>query len=104
MTHFPIEIPAEQLSTFCQRWAITELALFGSILRPDFGPDSDVDVLVTFHPQSHPTLLDLTLMEDELSALLKRPVDLMSKRAIEKSPNYLRRQQILDSAQVIYAE
>ena len=88
---------------FCQRWQIIEFSLFGSILRNDFRPDSDIDVLVTFAPNATWTLFDHVDMQDELQEILGRPIDLVSRHGIENSRNYLRRQAILDSAQVIYA-
>jgi uncharacterized protein len=99
-TKFPI--PKAKLSQFCKRWNISELALFGSALREDFRPDSDVDVLVSFAPQAHVTLFDMAQMQNELKDIFKREVDLVSKRGLENSRNYLRRKQILDSAQVIH--
>jgi predicted nucleotidyltransferase len=99
-----IDLHYEELAEFCQRWAVDELALFGSILRPDFSAESDIDILVTFAPNSATTLFDLVAMQDELSSLLKRPVDLVSRLAVEKSPNHIRRQAILESAKVIYAK
>jgi predicted nucleotidyltransferase len=98
-----IEIPKEQIVDFCQRWKITEFALFGSVLRDDFRPDSDIDVLATFEPDFQLTLLKLMQMEEELEAIFERQVDFVSKGAIEQSLNYLRRKAILNSAQVIYA-
>ena len=94
----------EELDLFCRRWANIDLALFGSVLRDDFGPESDIDVLVTFDPQANWSLLDHVQMEIELSALLGREVDLLSRRAVERSQNPLRRREILDTAQTIYAE
>lgn len=96
-------LPLDQIRTFCERWQITEFALFGSVLRDDFRPDSDVDVLVTFSPEAHHTLFDLVQMENELKVIFQREVDLVSRRGIERSLNYLRRNEILSSAQVIYA-
>ncbi len=98
-----IELPIAQITEFCQHWQITEFALFGSVLRDDFRPDSDVDVLVTFLPEAHHTLFDLVHMENELKEIFQREVDLVSRRGIERSLNYLRRDEILSSAQVIYA-
>ena len=98
-----IEIPSEQIAGFCQRWKITEFGLFGSVLREDFGPESDVDVLVTFAPEACWSLFDLVLMENELSQILTREVDLVEREAVARSPNYIRRRNILQSAQVIYA-
>jgi len=98
-----IEIPKDKIADFCQRWKITEFAFFGSVLRDDFRPDSDVDILVTFDPDAHRTLFDMVDMQDELEAMFGRKVDLVSKRGIEHSRNYLRRKTILNSAQIIYA-
>lgn len=97
-----IAIPQEQIREFCQHWQITELALFGSVLRDDFRPDSDVDVLVRFAKESRHTLFDLSRMEEELKAIFGREVDLVSRRAIETSRNYLRRKAILESVEVVY--
>ncbi len=98
-----IEIPHQAVAAFCKKWQIAEFALFGSVLRDDFKPDSDVDVLVQFAPEAEHTLFDLVRMQDELSALFGREVDLVTKRAIESSRNYLRRQAILGAAEVVYA-
>jgi predicted nucleotidyltransferase len=73
-----IAIPREAVQGFCQRWNISELALFGSVLRGDFRPDSDVDVLVRFAPDARWTLLDFVRMRDELSEILERKIDLES--------------------------
>jgi hypothetical protein len=97
------EMNPARMDEFCQKWKISELALFGSALRPDFGPASDVDVLVTFAPDSHPSLFDLVQMEEELKEIFAREVDLVSRRGLEHSRNYIRRKAILDSAQVFYA-
>lgn len=95
-------ISRAQLRDFCERWAITELALFGSVLRKDFRPNSDVDVLVTFAPTAHPTLLDLAHMQSELETLFGRKVDLLTRRGVESSRNPIRRQGILSSAETVY--
>lgn len=98
------DISPTVLHPFCQKWQITELALFGSILRDDFRPDSDIDILVTFNPTAPWTLLDLVNMEYELQDLLGREVDLIEKPALEKSNNWIRRNEILNTAQVIYSQ
>ena len=98
-----IAIPQEQIREFCQHWQITELALFGSVLRDDFRPDSDVDVLVRFEKESRHTLFDLIRMEEELTRLLGRRADLVERTAVETSRNYIRRKAILESAEVVYA-
>ncbi len=96
-------VTSEALDLFCRRWAISELALFGSVVREDFGPESDIDVLVTFASDADWGLLDHVQMELELSELLDREVDLLTRRAVERSQNPLRRREILDSARTIYA-
>ena len=98
-----IEIPSSEIAALCNRWQVLELALFGSVLRDDFGPESDVDVLVSFDPQARHTLLDVVQMQEELSATLGRKADLVERAAVEQSPNYIRRQAILQSAETIYA-
>lgn len=98
-----LHISSEQIIAYCRRWKITELALFGSVLRKDFRPDSDIDVLVAFSDDAHWTLFDQVEMQEELEALFGRDVDVVSKRAIEHSRNTLRRHDILSSAKVIYA-
>jgi predicted nucleotidyltransferase len=92
----------KQIVEFCQTWQVTEFALFGSVLRDDFRPDSDIDVMVDFAPEARITLWNLTEMEDELKMLLGRDVDLITRKGVESSRNYLRRKAILTSAQVIY--
>lgn len=97
-----IKLPKDEIADFCHRWKITELSLFGSVLRDDFGPDSDIDVLVTFAPEASWSLLDHVTMQDELRMIFGRDVDLLSRRGLEHSRNYLRRKAILDSAEVIH--
>ena len=86
------------LDDFCRRWKITKLQLFGSALRPDFNEASDVDLLVTFTPESNWGLFEHEGMEQELASLVGRKVDLISRRAVEASRNEIRRSAILDSA------
>ena len=81
-----------------------EFSLFGSILREDFRPDSDVDVLVTFSPDAKVSLFDLVDMQDELKTIFKRDVDLVEKQAILDSKNYIRRKSILENTRVVYAQ
>jgi predicted nucleotidyltransferase len=98
-----IEIPIEKIAKFCHKWQVTEFALFGSVLRVDFRPDSDIDVMVQFHPEAHPTFLTLDQMEAELKTVFEREIDLITRQGVETSRNYLRRHEILSSAQVVYA-
>jgi len=97
-----IDIPKKEVAAFCRRWQIKELALFGSALRDDFRPDSDVDVLVQFDAEARHTLFDMVFMQEELQRIFGREVDLVSRRGIETSRNYIRRRAILESAEVIY--
>lgn len=98
----PLKLPIDHdwIADFCRRWRIQELALFGSVLRNDFRPDSDVDVLVTFEPNAPWTLWDLSRMRFELEDLFGRKVDLVEKKALR---NPFRRQAILADQQVVYA-
>lgn len=97
-----IAIPTEGIAAFCERWQVTEMALFGSVLRDDFGPGSDIDVLVAFKDGARHTLFNMVEMEEELKALFGREVDLVSRRGIERSSNHLRREAILGSAETIH--
>lgn len=99
-----IDLPMDAIQQFCQQWDIIEMALFGSVVRDDFNDDSDIDVLVRFREGIKHTLFDLVEMEAALKNIFGRDVDLLSRRGVEDSPNYIRRRAILDSAQVIYAE
>jgi predicted nucleotidyltransferase len=76
--------------------------LFGSALRDDFGPNSDIDLLVTFSLQAQWSLFDHMAMEEELTEMLGRKVDLVSRRGLERSQNWIRRRGILQSAQRVY--
>jgi predicted nucleotidyltransferase len=97
-----IQIPFKQIEGFCCRWKIKEFALFGSVLREDFRPDSDIDVLVTFAADAHWSLFDLVSMQEELKHILGREVDLVERRSVERSENYIRRRHILQSQEPIY--
>ncbi len=95
-----ITVDRERIADFCRRWRITEFALFGSVLRDDFRPDSDVDVLVSFDPATAWSLLDVVQMAEELQALFGRKVDIVEKDAIR---NPFRRHSILTTKEVLYA-
>ncbi|MBF2003183.1 MAG: nucleotidyltransferase family protein [Hydrococcus sp. C42_A2020_068] len=97
-----VAITPAKLSEFCQRRQIKELALFGSVLRDDFHANSDIDMLVTFQPNAKVSLLDLVDMQYELEDLCHRKVDLLTKKSVETSPNWIRRKEILSTARVIY--
>ena len=97
-----ISLPQDKIADFCERWKISEFALFGSVLRTDFGPDSDLDILVTFAPEADWSLFDHVRMQEELKHLLNRKIDLFSRRAVEHSHNEPRRRKILTTAQAVY--
>jgi predicted nucleotidyltransferase len=103
MAEAQVTIPTDKISDFCRRWKVTELALFGSALRRDFTPDSDLDLLISFAPEARWSLFDLVVMEGELEAMLGREVDLVERAAVEQAENYIRRRSILSSMEVIYA-
>lgn len=102
MISLPIPWPEKEINAFCEKWLISELSLFGSILRKDFHASSDVDFLVAYRPESKWSLFDCVEMQMELTEIIGRKVDLISKRAIDKSHNYIRRKNILSTAQVVY--
>ena len=97
-----IPIPRDEIAAFCRKRRITELALFGSVLRDDFTPESDVDALARFGPDAERSFGAFMRAQDELGAILGRKVDLVEWEAVEESRNYYRRKAVLDSAQVIY--
>ena len=98
-----LSVSKETIAKFCRKWKIAELALFGSVLLDDFRPDSDVDVLVTFCQDSDWGVGHLLDMKEELEALFGRAVDLVEKRLIEESRNYIRRKHILSHMEAVYA-
>jgi predicted nucleotidyltransferase len=93
-------IPRKKISAFCERWGVTEFSLFGSVLRDDFRPKSDIDVLLVIKPDAPIVLFELIDMKIELQEMFKRPVDLVEKDGLR---NPYRRKEILRTAKVIYA-
>ena len=102
MSRVRIDIPQERVAEFCRKYRVRKLSLFGSALREDFRPDSDVDVLVSFAEDARYSLFDLAAMEEELASILGRKVDLVEREAIEQSENYIRRRHILQSEEPVY--
>jgi predicted nucleotidyltransferase len=96
-------VDRKRLAELCDRWKIAEVALFGSALRDDFRPDSDVDLLVTYRADAEWSLFDTVGLDVEFSELFRRRVDVVSRRAVEASENWIRRKAILESAVSIYA-
>jgi hypothetical protein len=100
--HAKLKLPHEAIADFCRRWKVERLELFGSAVRDDFAQDSDVDFLYVLSPEGR-WALDFVDACDELSAIVGRPVDLVSRKAVERSHNPFRRRSILSEARVIYA-
>ncbi len=100
MNYHGIDIAEDRLAKLCRKWKVTELSLFGSILCDDFRPDSDVDVLVIFQPDTPWSLWDLMEMKEELEVLFGRPVDMIEKEALR---NPWRKRRILSTYEVVYA-
>jgi predicted nucleotidyltransferase len=102
MPEVAVAIPDEQLAAFCRLWSVTELSLFGSVVTKDFGPESDIDVLVTFAEGVHWQLRDYLRMEAELAEIFGRRIDLVDREAVEESPNWVKRRAILSSLVTVY--
>ena len=98
-----IGLTLSAIKAFCEGWQLGEFALFGSVLRDDFGPNSDVDVLIQFRSVRTPGLFGIARMQEELAELFDRRVNLVTRAAVEGSRNYIRRKSILETVQVIYA-
>ena len=99
MARSKVEIPKDQIADFCRRYHVRRLALFGSVLRDDFRPSSDVDVLVDFEPEAQIGFLTLSRMQRELSEILRRPVDVVPQDGLKPKI----RQSVLSNAEVVYA-
>jgi len=97
-----IDFNAETIAPFCRYWKIKEFSVFGSYLRDDFTPQSDIDILIDLPPNHGMGLFELVQMKEELERMLGRIVDLLTKKAILKSKNSIRRDEILKSHKVIY--
>lgn len=103
MTLQHIDIGEDQIKEICKRFLIKELAVFGSALRDDFNENSDIDLLVEFRPNSGISFFNIIDLQDEFKKLFGREVDIVSKNAIKRSRNYIRKKKILENHKVIYA-
>ena len=101
-TILKIEYDHERLAKFCENMGLEELSVFGSVLRDDFGPNSDIDVLVEFPQTFKYSLFELVDIKDELEAIFGRRVDVVTRRAVQRGKNESRKQEILRTAKVIY--
>ena len=97
-----IPIDSEQITKFCKKWMIVELSFFGSVIRDDFSPESDIDILVSFSPDADWSLLDLVAMQYELEEIFERDVDIVKRKTIERSHNWIRRKAILENLEPFY--
>jgi uncharacterized protein len=104
ISNLRIPLPMAQIASFCRRWSIARLEVFGSALRDDFRPDSDLDLLATYAPEARWSLLDRVRMKLELEAMLGREVDLLNRRALEKTRTHTRAAAILAQAEPLYVE
>ena len=95
-----VKFDRQKVAELCRRYGVAELALFGSVLRDDFRAESDVDVLVSFDPEVHPSLLELVELREDLKDLFGREVDLVERAGLR---NPFRRRAILSTAEVVYA-
>jgi uncharacterized protein len=100
MAQLKIDIPTAKIEAFCKRWKIAEFSIFGSVLREDFRPDSDIDVLVSFEPDGGITFDNRVEMLDELASIFRREVDLVEKDNLR---NPFRRHEILTTREIVYA-
>jgi predicted nucleotidyltransferase len=98
-----VEIPDDQLIHFCQRWEVSQLAIFGTAFREKHTQSSDLDLLVLFKPDIQWGLYDLVTMENELKIIFGKEIDLIEKNAVKNSQNYIRRKGILDGARVAFS-
>jgi predicted nucleotidyltransferase len=95
-----IRLPLKEIKEFCQKYGVEEFALFGSVLRDDFGPDSDIDVMLKFKPGHGFTFFNTPEIQDDLKRIFGRPVDVIEKGRIR---NPFRRQGIMSNYRVVYA-
>lgn len=94
----------KEIKQFCRKWNIRELSLFGSSLTDKFNKNSDIDILISFNENSHYGLFELAEMKSDLEKIYGRDVDLVTRKSVEKSGNYIRRESILSNLKSIYAE
>lgn len=96
-----IDIPFDRIAEFCRKHRIRKLELFGSVLRDDFAPESDIDVMVEFEP-GHSPGLRFFVLDEELAAIFGRKVDLHTRRSVEDNPNHIFREQALSRVETVY--
>lgn len=99
-----IKLSPTEIAVFCQQWQIVEMSLFSSVLDDEFRADSDIDFLVTFDLNARQGLLTLSRIKHDLEIRLERQIDIVPKVSVENSDNWLRREEILQTARVIYEQ
>jgi len=103
INNLPIDLPYDEIASVCEKYRVAELSIFGSVLRDDFGSDSDIDFLVLFkNDDCGPWMSKFMDLEEEFGRLLGRKVEVVAKRSVQQSENYIRRKHILGTAKVIY--
>jgi|WetSurMetagenome_2_1015567.scaffolds.fasta_scaffold165314_3 uncharacterized protein len=103
MTPINLGISPQKIADFCHKWKILKLSAFGSIVRGELKPESDIDLLATFSNDAGWTMFDHFNMEEELSHIFGREVDLVNIKALEENQNPIYKQEIINSARQIYA-
>ena len=103
MKRHGIDLDSEAVRDFCRKWKIRELSVFGSILRDDFGPDSDIDFLIEHEEDADWNLFDDMEMQEELEQIVGRKVDIVDRAGVESSHNRLLKREIISTAEHIYA-
>ena len=99
-----IDLDSQAILDYCKKWKVAELSVFGSILRDDFRPDSDIDFLVSYDQDAKWDLSDFVTMKDELAHVIGRPIDLISRAAVERSDNRFIKKEVLSSSEPVYAK
>jgi uncharacterized protein len=99
-----IDLDSPAIRDFCRKWKIRELSVFGSVLRDDFRPDSDIDFLADYEADAEWEIEDLDAMDEELGRIVGRKAELVDRRAVERSPNYIRRRNILRTAERLHVQ
>lgn len=102
MGQIHIDLPKDKIVDFCSKWHIREFSLFGSVLQETFRPESDIDVIVEFDSGITHSLFDMITMTDELKDIFGRNVDLINRKDIERSRNYIRRKEVLSTMEPVY--
>jgi predicted nucleotidyltransferase len=102
--HQKLNLPQIEITQICQQWQITKMSLFGSILRDDFNSNSDIDILIQFSPDARQGLFTLAKLKHKLEDITGRSIDIVVQESVENSNNWIRKNEILTTAQIIYEQ